>query len=1551
MPRLPLLGFLAGSLLVGWAFGDEAAAKPGSPISIGVARVDVTPHYPVRLGGYLARSKSASEAAQPLWVKALAIGGDEQKPVILVSVDNLGVGENVVEDVAKRLEKKVGLERARFTVASSHTHSAPCLTGVAPNIFGKPIPPDEQAAIDRYTRELADAIEKVSLEALRDRKPGHLAWSRGKVGFAENRRTRGGPVDHDLPVLRVTDPSGALRALVINYACHCTTVSPDENKFSGDWAGFAQADMEKDHPGIVAMTVVGCGADSNPARRLAAQSVKEHGRAIANEVNRLLQSTWTALDEPPAAAFTRFSLPFDTLPTQEQLKALVEKGGPPGYNASRFLASLERGEALPTTLPYSAQSWQFGDRLAMVFLPGEVVVDYALRLKRELDASRLWVTAYANDVPCYIPSERILKEGGYEGGGAMVYYARPTRLAPGVEQIILDGVRRVVPASFLANQSASPDMPPPKSPAQALEAFRLKPGLRIELVAAEPLVLDPVAIDFGADGKLWVCEMRDYPTGIDGNWKPGGVVKVLTDTNGDGRYDTGSEFLGDLPFPTGVMAWRKGVLICAAPEIIYAEDTNGDGKADVRQTLFQGFATENYQARVNGLSYGLDNWIYGANGLIGGSIRGLMTGKVVEIGGRDFRIRPDQGIMEPASGLTQQGRVRDDWGNQFGGNNSIWIQHYPLPDHDARRNPFVATPSSSVYVPRDDDSTRLFPSSETLARYNHPESANRVTSACSPLIYRDSLLGPEYEANAFVCEPVHNLVHREVLTPSGVTFAGHRAADEQTREFLSSTDHWFRPVQVRTGPDGALWVVDMYRFVIEHPRWISPDRLASLDVRAGADRGRIYRVVPENRPLHPVPRLASLDSVALAQALEHPSGTVRDNAQRLIVERQDAAAVPTLNRLVREATRPQSRMQALCTLEGLDRLATPELRHGLNDSHPGVRAQAVRLAEAWLVRDRAVGDRVIELADDPSITVRFQVALSLGASTEPRAAEALGRIAARDRTDTWVRAAVLSSSRLHAAGVLEVLLERSQGEPPSTLVEPLIATLIGRGDRKAVEHALETIARPLLVSDARLPVERWRLGAVARILDASAEPAYLAHPAVVASLNAARKQLAITDLKVDDRLAAIRLLGRRPGERERDRETLTELLEPTEPVDVQLQAISRLLAIRDRPAIEVIFRQWNALGPVVRSACLDGLLSRDTTRDEVLSALESKRILPSAIDAAHRQQLLNEGSEALKKRAQAALGGAGISARAGVLERYSSVKSLPGHPETGKGVFTRVCAACHRFDRAGHEVGPDLAALTDTSVDALLTAILDPNREVDARYATYSAALKDGRVVTGLIASETASAIAMKRQEGQLEVLLRTDLEDLRTAGQSLMPEGLENDIKPQELADVIAYVASGANKPKSIEGNRPELVTVGRDGIVRLRASAAEIYGPSLTYETAHENLGMWHAVDDRAAWNFRTDQPGTFTISMEWACADESAGNVFVVQVDGITLRAAVGGTGAGSWSNYRTIFVGEAKLPAGKHRLEFRPAGAVRNALLDLKAVVLTPRSTSVFRTDKP
>jgi hypothetical protein len=345
------------------------------------------------------------------------------------------------------------------------------LDGFAPAIFSD-VPPAHRAHIERYGRELAERMEQVALAALAARKPGRLAWAQGDVGFAMNRRpidkngrcpglgvNPRGPVDHSLPVLCATDVQGKVLAIVVNYACHGTTLGGDFNRIHGDWPGVAQECIEADHPGATALICLGCAGDANPEPRGKLEMVAPHGRAVADEVNRLLRGKLATLGPALAARRLPLQLAFDKPPTREELQRRLAASKDPkatsaekrlGVQAAAFLARLDRGETFPADIDYSVTTWTFGDDLAMVFLPGEVVVDYALRLKRELDAARLWVTAYANDVPCYIASRRVLAEGGYEPDFSMIYYDRPGRLAPAVEDRIIGAAESLLPKSFAA---------------------------------------------------------------------------------------------------------------------------------------------------------------------------------------------------------------------------------------------------------------------------------------------------------------------------------------------------------------------------------------------------------------------------------------------------------------------------------------------------------------------------------------------------------------------------------------------------------------------------------------------------------------------------------------------------------------------------------------------------------------------------------------------------------------------------------------------------------------------------------------------------------------------------------------------------------------------------------------------------------------------------------------------------------------------------------------------------------------------------------------------
>ncbi|MCW5558420.1 MAG: neutral/alkaline non-lysosomal ceramidase N-terminal domain-containing protein [Verrucomicrobiae bacterium] len=437
--------FVAGLLIAGCAgFSPDPGLIPA-----GVARVDISPTAPVRLMGYAARAQlpAPTNILQRIHARALALGAGSQATVLL-TVDNCILPGAVTEEIRNRLSRRLHLPPERLAITVTHTHSAPCLTGAAPNIFAQPMSDEDLAAIAAYTRFFTDRLEEAAVTALQRREPARLAWGQGRVTFAKNRRSATGPVDHDLPLLRVTAPDGRLRAVLVSYACHCTTLSGATNATHGDWAGSAAAELEETLPDTVALVAIGCGADANPDPRGTLELAAEHGASVAREARRLLSLPLTPLTQPPVCRLRTILLPYQPHFTRDQWQRRATQPNIVGYHARKWLERLDRGEAPSESLPYPVQTWAFGDQLAMVFLGGEVVVDYSLRLKRELDPSRVWLNAYANDVPCYIPSRRILSEGGYEAESSLWYYDRPQQLSPDIEDLIVGTVLDLLPPIY-----------------------------------------------------------------------------------------------------------------------------------------------------------------------------------------------------------------------------------------------------------------------------------------------------------------------------------------------------------------------------------------------------------------------------------------------------------------------------------------------------------------------------------------------------------------------------------------------------------------------------------------------------------------------------------------------------------------------------------------------------------------------------------------------------------------------------------------------------------------------------------------------------------------------------------------------------------------------------------------------------------------------------------------------------------------------------------------------------------------------------------------------
>lgn len=434
-------------------------------VAVGGAKVDITPDLPIRLAGYQSRLAEATRVEAPLSARALAIGSDADGPVVIVTADVIAVSETMSDAVAAAVRAKhPGLTRERIAVCATHQHTGPAIAGTIPFMFSRDLPAEENARIERYAAKLQEKLIEVALAALADRRPARLAWAQGTAEFAVNRRllvdgkhtgykaTPGGPVDHALPVLRAVDAQGAVRAVLVNYACHCTTLKGGDNYVHPDWAGEAAKRIEGRHAGAVALVAIGCGADADPQPR-GLPAVATNGGAVADEVARVMAGEMRALGRVTHAAFRRIELPLGRVVPRAELEARLTGKANVAYAAAQFLRQLDAGKPLPSVVPYPVQAWAFDGDFAMVFLGGEVVAEYALRLKRELGVSRLWVNAYANHVPCYIPSRQVLKEGGYEAEAAMDYYGWPTRLAEDTEDRIVRTVHDLLPATFMKGTS------------------------------------------------------------------------------------------------------------------------------------------------------------------------------------------------------------------------------------------------------------------------------------------------------------------------------------------------------------------------------------------------------------------------------------------------------------------------------------------------------------------------------------------------------------------------------------------------------------------------------------------------------------------------------------------------------------------------------------------------------------------------------------------------------------------------------------------------------------------------------------------------------------------------------------------------------------------------------------------------------------------------------------------------------------------------------------------------------------------------------------------
>ena len=970
------------------------------------------------------------------------------------------------------------------------------------------------------------------------------------------------------------------------------------------------------------------------------------------------------------------------------------------------------------------------------------------------------------------------------------------------------------------------------TPERSLAMLEVEPGLSVELAASEPQVIDPVAMAFDDAGRMWVVEMGDYPNPPDPA-NPRGRVRVLSDADGDGFYETAETFIDGLLFATGVMPYRGGAVVTVGGKLVWYRDDDGDRRADGSEDWLAGFAEQNPQLRVNDPSLGPDLRLYVANGLRSKSVREV-DGEAVDLSNRDARLDLRDGTLEAVTGPSQFGMAWDRYGRRYFCTNRNPCDIVLCEQADAALSPLAGLAAMTAPVVPPGDASQVRPLTEAWTTSNL--HSGQFTAACGllitdsrhfasaptpplfPFIYRETPI------HALTCEPTGNLVHRAPLSDEGGRVRALAAADQ---EFLASRDPWFRPVNLTEGPDGSIFVVDMYRAVIEHPEWVPDELKHRPDERLGDDRGRIYRISsPDARHrslsvgLHRRP-LSTRPTEELIELLKDDAEWMRATAARLLMEREldrndtgrlrdmavgtaDARSIRMLALLRHHRYDLDGVIDNLLSSESVENSAFPvpraanfQRRHR-DEREPRGRAALWRQVQLLNLMSPRIFEHATEAIErgerEETIHACYCLAAEFDEAGEVSDAlvASLGRRAAAAADDPHLLMAISAAGRARSGKVFAAfyrsldqrLTKEARGAEP--LWEAVTRWAELSADRRAWDDAIAVWragwneAAPDPAGERRM---RLHLAAVAGWVKSGGAGSLAAEEDFVAWLIDA----AVSGAKGRSlQLQSIDLLGWLPAHVSLDplREVASGHYDPA----ARAAAIDSLARLNDPELGDFIIKTFAAEGPLVRGRLFEAMRRSAQRQTRFVAALESGELSLRMFDAAQLEALRRLNAPGLADRVAKLLAGAVDADRQAVIERYSAVLEDAGDIDNGREVFRKQCASCHRVEGFGTAVGPDISDTRTQTPSQLLTSILDPNRAVDNNYFRMTVLTTDGEVVDGIVVGETDRTVTLRNASASV-VVPRDEIEAMRPSGSSLMPEGVENQIGPDEMRDLIHYL------------------------------------------------------------------------------------------------------------------------------------------------------------------